>query len=103
VCGSRLPCLYFFRRTALLPTNCLTSAASAPVTSEALENFDLSVSTADYLQPFAPSRWAATRLFPFERTAAYGDTFQTSTSRQPLPAFATTPPMSHPGLHKAVT
>ena len=33
----------------------------------------------------------------------YGDTFQTSTSRQPLPTFATTPPMSHPGSQSAVT
>ena len=42
-------------------------------------------------------RWVRRSSLP--RTApCYGDTFQTSTNRQPLPTFATTPPMSQPRL-----
>src|SRR5438128_1601559 len=37
------------------------------------------------------------------RGRCHGEMFQTSTSRQPLPVRATTPPTSHPTLHALAT
>ena len=63
------------------------------LTCEALENFDLSVPTADYLQPFPsvvielPQNYTKKRVVPFEGAATPRTSWWSGTSRRPPPCW----------------